>query len=354
MDRMDEMDVLRGMWFHYSMETLQLLAVALGLASLAGMRLYLTVFLTGLAIHCQWITLAPQYQALLPLGHPILIGLSGTLCLVEFIADKVPWVDSLWDSIHTVIRPVAGAALALKAFGQTTPLFDVALGLLAGTVSLSLHGTKAGVRLLANGSPEPFSNFFLSLAEELVVIGGLVLLYVNPVIALVVLALFLSAIGWFAPKLWRSIRVVIWLFWSKLRWPASGPEPATDAQLPKEIPSRLESAFKIHNVLHEEVLWAVPCVSTSSKFLPPNMFGALVATEQSPRALTFVGKRGFSTFTKALDVADCKPSQQSQFLSENLVLECAESQKRMVFLFPRSEAERVRQVVESLEKRLAL
>ena len=339
------------------METLQLLAVALCLASLAGLRLYLTVFITGLAIHQHWIVLSPQYQALAPLGHPILLGLSGALCLIEFFADKIPWIDSLWDSIHTVIRPVAGATLALRVFGQTSALFDVILAVLAGSVSLSMHGTKAGLRLLANGSPEPFSNIGLSLGEELLVIGGLALLYFNPIIALAVLALFLATIGCFAPKLWRGIRVVLWLFWKKVRWPAT--TSYAQEALPKEIPSKLAGIFKRHNLLHENVAWAVPCISAGSKGLPSNLFGMLIATEEDARSLTFIAKRGFASSAVVLDLENCQVSQQSQFLSENLVLDCPRrtdsgaKKRRFVFLFPRPEAERVGHLVASIERRLS-
>jgi len=330
------------------MDTLQLLAVALGLASLAGLRLYLTVFVTGLAIHQHWIVLDPHYQALAPLSHPLILGLSGALCLIEFFADKIPWVDSLWDSIHTVIRPVAGATLALRVFGHTSALFDVVVALLAGTVSLSMHGTKAGLRLIANGSPEPFSNIGLSLAEELLVVGGLFLLHFSPVIALVILALFLSAIGLFAPRLWRGIRVILSLFTKKARWPAASsfePEP-----LPQEIPSRFAAAFKRHYLLNETVIWAVPCISGSSKFIPSNLFGLLVATQEDPHSLTFFFKQGFRASAVTVDLDECHATHDSQFLSENLVLQCA-GKKRYSFLFSRPELTRVQRLVEEINKR---
>src|SRR5205085_11668769 len=103
------------------MERLHLLSVALGLAALAGLNLYLTVFATGLAIHYHWITLGPAYQSLEVLGDPIVIILAGTLYLIEFFADKVPWVDSAWDAVHTVIRPIGGALLAIQVLGHPSP-----------------------------------------------------------------------------------------------------------------------------------------------------------------------------------------------------------------------------------------
>src|SRR5439155_8248515 len=135
---------------------LDLLAVALGLACLAGVNLYLTVFVTGLAIHFHWITLAPQYQSLEVLGNPWIITIAGLLYFLEFFADKIPWLDSAWDAVHTVIRPIGGALLAIQVFGHSTPTFDVIVVLLAGTTSLIAHTAKASSRLVANTSPEPF------------------------------------------------------------------------------------------------------------------------------------------------------------------------------------------------------
>src|SRR5712691_12345021 len=125
------------------MEKLDLLAVALGLAALAGINLYLTVFATGLAIHFHWITLAPAYQSLEVLGHPVIVTVAGILYFLEFFADKIPWIDSAWDAVHTFIRPIGGALLAIQVLGHSTPTFDVLLVLLAGGTSLVTHTAKA-------------------------------------------------------------------------------------------------------------------------------------------------------------------------------------------------------------------
>src|SRR5438046_10717716 len=125
------------------MEKFDLLAVALWLAALAGINLYLTVFVTGLAIHFHWITLAPQYQSLEILGNPWIITIAGILYFLEFFADKIPWVDSIWDAVHTVIRPIGGALLAIQMLGDSSPQFTVRLVLLAGGTSLVAHTAKA-------------------------------------------------------------------------------------------------------------------------------------------------------------------------------------------------------------------
>src|SRR2546430_3180489 len=125
------------------MDRLNLLSVALGLACLAGLNLYLTVFATGLAIHFHWIVLAPQYQSLAILGQPIVVIISGILFLLEFFADKIPWIDSVWDAVHTIIRPIGGALLAIQVLGHSSPTLDVIIVLLAGTTALATHTAKA-------------------------------------------------------------------------------------------------------------------------------------------------------------------------------------------------------------------
>jgi hypothetical protein len=157
-------------------EQLELLGVALGLATLAGVNLYLTVFVTGLALNQQWIALSQQYEPLQVLAHPAIITIAGILYFVEFLADKIPWIDTAWDSVHTVIRPIGGALLGVQVLGQSSPTLDVIIMLLAGGTSLIAHTTKASSRLVANTSPEPFSNIGLSLFEDVAVFGGLALI----------------------------------------------------------------------------------------------------------------------------------------------------------------------------------
>ena len=138
----------------------------MGLASLAGINLYLTVLVTGLAIRFEWVSLAAQHESLAILGNEWIIGVAGVLFLVEFFADKIPWVDSAWDSVHTVVRPAGGILLALAALGELDPVVSVIAALLFGTVSLTTHAAKAGGRVLVNLSPEPVSNSATSLAED--------------------------------------------------------------------------------------------------------------------------------------------------------------------------------------------
>ena len=201
-------------------ERLDVLSVALGLAALAGVNLYLTVFATGLAIHFHWITLAPQYQSLEILGNPWVISIAGVLYLLEFFADKIPWVDSIWDAVHTVIRPIGGALLAIQVLGHPSPALTVIVALLAGGTSLIAHTAKAATRLASNTSPEPFSNIGLSLGEDAAVLGGLTLVHFAPLLALIIFLIAIGVFFYFARRLLRSIKGRIGVARKKLDEPA--------------------------------------------------------------------------------------------------------------------------------------
>src|SRR5216117_183250 len=232
------------------MEQLNLLAVALGLATLAGINLYLTVFATGLAIHFHWITLSPQYQSLEVLGNPWIIAIAGVLYFLEFFADKIPWVDSIWDAFHTIIRPIGGVLLAIQVLGHPSPAFTVIVALLAGGTSLVAHTAKAATRLASNASPDPFSNIGLSLREDAAVLAGLALVHFNPVLALIIFVIGIAAFFYFAPKILRAIKAKIWLAWKKINLPAYSER---NAGLPVTLPARLASVFAHENVLAETV-----------------------------------------------------------------------------------------------------
>ena len=331
------------------MEQLNLLGVALGLAALAGINLYLTVFATGLAIQQQWITLAPQYQALDVLANPIIITVAGIFYLLEFFADKIPWVDSAWDAVHTVIRPIGGALLAIRVLGHTNPTFDIVILLLAGGTSLVAHTAKASTRLVANTSPEPFSNIGLSLVEDAAVFGGLALIHFNPIAALVVFILGLAAFLYFAPKILRAMRAKIWLIFKKLNGPAASSAPVS---LPITLPANLAGVFSRQNALTETIAWAVPCLSGRSHKIPANLFGALVATNEEPRKLVFVAKKGRG-LSHAIDLDGSMVMREPKFLSENLVIfPSAGKGPRYLFIFPRSSGAMVEEMAEYLRSRL--
>lgn len=189
------------------MESLiQQLALAGGLAWASGIRLYLVVFLTGLAQRIGWITLP---EALQPLAHDWVLSASGVMLLAEFLADKVPGFDSIWDAIHTFIRVPAGALLAAGAFGDQGTAAAVAAGLIGGTITAGSHLTKAGTRAALNHSPEPVSNWVASFTEDLTVPAIAWIAWTAPMLLLVLLALFLLFALWLLPKLWRALRGVV-------------------------------------------------------------------------------------------------------------------------------------------------
>lgn len=191
------------------MDILEQLGSALGLASLSGLNLYLTVLLTGVAVDMDWVHLAEQHHALAVLGHPAVLTVAGVLFVVQFVADKIPWVDSIWDAFHTFIRPVGACLLAFEALGHVPPHVKVIAALLAGGAALTTHSAKAGVRLVANHSPEPVSNIMLSLAEDAMVCVGTALVLLKPVIAFFAFLVILIGLWMVIPKLWRVLRQTV-------------------------------------------------------------------------------------------------------------------------------------------------
>src|SRR5205809_3536400 len=179
------------------------LVIALALDWGAGLRAYAVVFALGLAGALGWVELPGHLEVL---QHPVVLGASGLMTLVEFGADKVPWLDSVWDAIHSFVRIPAGAALAAMAFGDSTSAVMVAAGLLGGSLAAVMHVTKAGTRATLNLSPEPFSNWAASLSEDAIVPLGLWLAFVHPLAFLLLLALLLLAVVLLMRLLWRGLR----------------------------------------------------------------------------------------------------------------------------------------------------
>ena len=179
------------------------LAIALALAWGAGLRAYAVVFAVGLAGAAGWVELPGHLEVL---QHPVVIVASGFMTLVEFGADKMPWLDSVWDAVHSFIRIPAGAALAAMAFGDSTGAVMVAAGILGGGLAAAMHVTKAGARASINLSPEPFSNWAASLSEDALVPVGLWLACAHPVVFLALLALLLVAAALLVRLLWQGVR----------------------------------------------------------------------------------------------------------------------------------------------------
>ena len=182
------------------------LAIALALAWGAGLRAYAVVFAVGLAGAMGWVELPGHLDVL---QHPLVIAASGFMTLVEFGADKVPWLDSIWDAVHSFVRIPAGAALAAMVFGDSTSAVMVAAGILGGSLAAAMHVAKAGTRATLNLSPEPFSNWAASLSEDALVPLGLWLAFAHPLVFFLLLALMLVAVVLLARLLWRGFRRLV-------------------------------------------------------------------------------------------------------------------------------------------------
>jgi Domain of unknown function (DUF4126) len=180
-------------------------ALASLLAWASGVRLYFVICGVGLAGYLGYIELP---AALRVLEHPWVIGAAGFMLVMEFLVDKVPAIDSAWDAVHTFIRIPAGALLAAGATGDTLTPVTVVAGLLGGTLTAGTHFTKAGGRALVNTSPEPFSNWGISFAEDVSVIGAISLALYYPAVFLVLLAIFIVLMIWLLPKVVRGVKTV--------------------------------------------------------------------------------------------------------------------------------------------------
>ena len=182
------------------------LALTMGASWASGINLYAALLVLGLGGATGNIALPPDLQVL---QDPLVIGAAGLMYAVEFFADKTPGVDTGWDTLHTFVRIPAGALLAAGAVGDVTPAIEITAGILGGGLAATSHATKAGTRLLINTSPEPFTNWGASLSEDVMVIGGLWAALNYPIVFLCLLVLFLCAVVWLMPKIWRLLKTII-------------------------------------------------------------------------------------------------------------------------------------------------
>ena len=185
------------------MEAFATLGRTLGFSFAAGVNLYATVALLGLASRYGWVSLPDQYRAF---DSDWVIGAALVMYAIEFFADKIPYIDSLWDMIHTAIRPIGGALIAVTTLGDASPTIEALVMLLGGAVATSSHLTKTSTRAVANASPEPFSNWILSLGEDVFVVGLGLLALQYPLIAFGVAVALLVLIAIFATVIVRTVR----------------------------------------------------------------------------------------------------------------------------------------------------
>lgn len=331
------------------MQTLETLCVALGFATLSGINLYLVVFASGLAIQMGWVDVSTTYPELLILGEPTILAVAGVLFCLEFFSDKVPWVDSLWDSVHTLIRPVGGALLAIQTLGPTEPAFEVVVGLLAGGTSLITHNLKAGTRLVLNASPEPVSNIVASVGEDLAVLGGLALMTLNPIVAALLFITFLGLSCYLTPKLFRRSKAFLWLLLQKLgSFATSSDEGLLYAGLSASEHQKLSSVMGGRNVTPA---WTAEIIVGTAKRFPgfvPITFGRIIVDTEQPKQLHFVGRKWWRHYHATLSLENLEIAQEHRFLSEDIVLYDLAGKRRLVLKLAAGRSTMANRIVESL------
>src|SRR5512132_294328 len=188
------------------MSAAEIVALAASVSLLAGWRLYLVVFATGLGMKYGWVALPDQLRALDVLANSWIVGIAGVGAIAEFFADKIAWVDSAWDAIHSVIRPLGGAMLSLAIVDSADPTWQVASFLLGGGAAFFAHAGKAGARTLVNASPEPFSNVVVSTGEDVATAGLLALAIANPIAAVLIALILVILSLWLVIAARRALK----------------------------------------------------------------------------------------------------------------------------------------------------
>ena len=219
-----------------------LLALTMGASWAAGLNLYATLAMLGLASSFGQIELPADLQIL---QSPLVIGAAMIMYVIEFITDKIPGLDSAWDSLHTFIRIPAGAMLAAGAIGDVGPVMEFAVAIMGGGLATTTHLTKAGSRAVINTSPEPFSNWTASVGEDVAVFGGLYTALNHPTLFLVLLFVFMLFVIWLLPKIWSAIKGILGfigrLFGANSASREEQPEQATDIEQLTKLKALLDS-----------------------------------------------------------------------------------------------------------------
>ncbi|MBV1951335.1 MAG: DUF4126 domain-containing protein [Cycloclasticus sp.] len=211
----------------------QTIALSMGAAWGSGINLYATVLMLGYLAYTGNIDLPPE---LMIVADPLVMTAAGLMYAVEFFADKIPGVDTFWDTLHTFVRIPAGAMLAASAIGDVGPAAEIAAALVGGSLTAATHATKAGSRVLINTSPEPFSNWTASIAEDLAVFAGVWASIQHPAFFIVAIFLLILLMVWALPKLWRGIKRVFKFLGRLFRWSDTDSDyskPLKNTKLPR-------------------------------------------------------------------------------------------------------------------------
>ncbi len=186
-------------------QVVQIIALTLGMAWASGINLYAALLVPGLLAATGHLVLPPDLEVL---ADPLVLWAAGIMFVIEFVADKIPGVDSAWDTVHTFIRIPAGAILAVGAVGDVSPAMTTAAAIVGGSLAATSHLTKAGTRLIINASPEPFSNWFASLSEDVLAVAVLFLALYFPWVFFAFLIVLALLTIWLLPRIWGGIKLL--------------------------------------------------------------------------------------------------------------------------------------------------
>ncbi|GAB4330028.1 MAG: hypothetical protein Kow0099_00310 [Candidatus Abyssubacteria bacterium] len=312
------------------MEALAKLSSVMGLSMTSGINLYATVAVVGIVTKFKMITgLPPEFEAF---NNDLIIMLAVALYLCEFAADKIPGFDSLWDSVHTIIRPFGAALVSMAAVGEAAPSVEVLAGLTGATLALGTHTAKAGTRLIVNTSPEPFSNMVVSFAEDIGVVGLVLLVMAHPYIALLVSVVLLVLLVRFGPGLWRGALLVLKAIPIKLLSLFQ-----TGAGEVKEgLPDNFDELVDEQISKNEQVRASLKCYARNVKGCGRNRKGYLILTD---RQALFAFRRFFKSRVKQWHFPDLEKAKlQRRFLVDVLSVKSEGKFLRFLFLKNRSGA----------------
>ncbi|HID97687.1 MAG TPA: DUF4126 domain-containing protein [Thermodesulfobacteriaceae bacterium] len=324
------------------MEILQLLTTALGVSAFAGINLYLTVFATSLALNLGWLELSPELQSLSVLGNPAILMVSGCLYFLEFFVDKIPGLDSLWDTIHTAIRPIGAVMLSLAVLGDLNVILEVVAALVCGGIAMTTHITKAGTRALINTSPEPFSNITASIGEDVLVAGGLASVYSHPLITAAAVLAFLCVFVYLAPRLLRNILTTARFAYHKLT--SSGVEPEEPAQLKVTLPSTVREELDRDLGPEEKPAWSVSVITGKTSSLPANRSTHLVMTAPDRRLGLIVPGKPVIWFSKD----QIEISHNTRMLFDEMVFLDREKRKSFSVRFNKKQISIIKAIINDL------
>ena len=332
------------------MQTLQLLGSVLGLSLVSGINLYATVLTVGLGIRYHFIGLPPNLTELTILGHPTVLAAAGVGYVLEFFSDKVPWVDSLWDTIHTFVRPIGAALLGMQAVGAVHPAAEVSMVLLCGGTAFMAHSSKASVRLIVNHSPEPFSNIGLSLFEDVAAIWGAWLSLRYPFAMLVITIFAIVLFGFLAPRIFRIMRVELIALGALFqRFGSSPASPDQGTVLLDPVPEIFIEDIPL-GVHGGQDAFCIRCVSGKGVDPGRNFLGFLCHVNGS---LLFVTRKYFQKRCMQIDLAQIHEIRwQPKLLMDQLIFRYPDRyQSFLLFKHPPRRAERILELLNRVRSR---